>query len=143
MTSIYKINDILLSISVLMYITSCFMPCILTRMETIYGYMCLLMGGFCCITDITLFPVWCSNILYIYIVIRLCRERNVHIILPIFTSIMAISMIFHNYLEYDVQVPIIKYLVGYYLWSISYFLILLVCVLKRKRILVKILQMLR
>lgn len=123
----------LLRISMLMYIASCFMPCLLTTSEKIYGFMCLLAGGISIISDIWLFLIWYSNILYFYIVISLCKDKNVQIILPVLLSIAAVSMLFHNYLEYDIQVSIVKYLAGYYMWGVSYLIVLLSCIFKRKK----------
>lgn len=127
---INRIHKIILICSILIYIVSCFMPCLLTRTEKIYGFLCLFVGEISIITDIWLFLIWCSNMIYFYVVIRYFRNKEVHFFLPTISLIMAISMLFHNYIDYDIRVPIIRYLLGYYLWIASYVLVLIIYILR-------------
>ena len=126
-----NIKDILFNISMLAYAVSCILPCLTTRTEELIGYQCLLSGIFTIFTDIWAFLIWSSNIYYITIIVRLFKDKNVEIILPAISFLLSLGMIFHRYLNYDIEVPITNFNIGYYLWVTSHLLLLVVCILKK------------
>ncbi len=126
-----NIKDILFNISMLAYAVSCILPCLTTRTEELIGYQCLLSGIFTIITDIRAFLIWSSNIYYITIIVRLFKDKDVEIILPAISFLLSLGMIFHRYLNYDIEVPITNFNIGYYLWVTSHLLLLVVCILKK------------
>ncbi len=126
-----NIKDILFNISMLAYAASCILPCLTTRTEELIGYQCLLSGIFTIITDIRAFLIWSSNIYYITIIVRLFKDKDVEIILPAISFLLSLGMIFHRYLNYDIEVPITNFNIGYYLWVTSHLLLLVVCILKK------------
>lgn len=126
-----NIKDILFNISMLAYAVSCILPCLTTRTEELIGYQCLLSGIFTIITDIRAFLIWSSNIYYITIIVRLFKDKDVEIILPAISFLLSLGMIFHRYLNYDIEVPITNFNTGYYLWVTSHLLLLVVCILKK------------
>ena len=126
-----NIKDILFNISMLAYAVSCILPCLTTRTEELIGYQCLLSGIFTIITDIRAFLIWSSNIYYITIIVRLFKDKDVEIILPAISFLLSLGMIFHRYLNYDIEVPIPNFNIGYYLWVTSHLLLLVVCILKK------------
>ena len=126
-----NIKDILFNISMLAYAVSCILPCLTTRTEELIGYQCLLSGIFTIITDIRAFLIWSSNIYYITIIVRLFKDKDVEIILPAISFLLSLGMIFHRYLNYDIEVPITNFNIGYYLWVTSHWLLLVVCILKK------------
>ena len=88
-------------------------------------------GIFTIITDIRAFLIWSSNIYYITIIVRLFKDKDVEIILPAISFLLSLGMIFHRYLNYDIEVPITNFNIGYYLWVTSHLLLLVVCILKK------------
>ncbi len=126
-----NIKDILFNISMLAYAVSCILPCLTTRTEELIGYQCLLSGIFTIFTDIWAFLIWSSNIYYITIIVRLFKDKDVEIILPAISFLLSLGMIFHRYLNYDIEVPITNFNIGYYLWVTSHLLLLVVCILKK------------
>ena len=126
-----NIKDILFNISMLAYAVSCILPCLTTRTEELIGYQCLLSGIFTIITDIRAFLIWSSNIYYITIIVRLFKDKDVEIILPAISFLLSLGMIFHRYLNYDIEVPITNFNIGYYLRVTSHLLLLVVCILKK------------
>ncbi len=126
-----NIKDILFNISMLAYAVSCILPCLATRTEELIGYQCLLSGIFTIFTDIWAFLIWSSNIYYITIIVRLFKDKDVEIILPAISFLLSLGMIFHRYLNYDIEVPITNFHIGYYFWVTSYLLLLAVCILKK------------
>lgn len=125
-----RIKELFFNISMLLYVASCIMPCLSTRVERVIGFQCLLMGALSFITDIWAFLIWSSNVLYITIVVNIFRGKDVRIILPVISSLLSLGMLFHKYLIYDTEVPIIVFHIGYYLWCASHLVLLLVCILK-------------
>ena len=128
-----KMTEFLHSISMLLYLASCIMPCLQTKTGKIYGLYCLLTGWTSFLYyDFWLFFIWCSNIIYIYVVVCLIRDKKIKILLPLTSLIFAISMPFYNIFNDDTVVYISEELIGYYLWCISYLILFVVCFLKRR-----------
>ena len=121
----------LITICIALYIASCFLPCYSTKNECTRGYFCLLAGWSNIIADLWLFLIWCSNIAYITIIVKILRNNDVQIIIPAISFLLSTSMLFHKYITYDIVVPITKFHIGYYFWVTSYLSLLGICILKK------------
>ena len=64
----------------------------------------------------------------------LFKGKDVKIILPAISFLLSLGMIFHRYLNYDIEVPITNFNIGYYLWVSSHLLLLVVCILKESSV---------
>ena len=122
----------LITISIVLYITSCCLPCLTSETEVLMGYRCLFWGGVNIIWDFGAFLIWSSNIFFITIIVRLLRNKDVQIIPPAISFLLSLGMIFHRYLVFDIEVPITNFNIGYYLWVSSHLLLLVVCILNAK-----------
>ena len=122
----------LITISIVLYITSCCLPCLTSETEVLMGYRCLFWGGVNIIWDFGAFLIWSSNIFFITIIVRLLRNKDVQIIPPAISFLLSLGMIFHRYIVFDIEVPITNFNIGYYLWVSSHLLLLVVCILNAK-----------
>lgn len=129
-----EIQKILSIGSLISYILACCTPCITTDHETISGLECLLMGWLSILSDVWLFLIWSSNIFYLVTIRRLIAKKQTHLGISVIPVIMAISLFYHDFINYDIKISIVQHNIGYYLWIISYILLLIRNVLKKDNI---------
>ena len=125
-----QIFKILHMICVIIYLSSCFLPCYSTEHEKVKGYVCLLGGWYFFIVDIWLFLIWCSNILFFCSILAAIKYSPKCVWFSLISVVSSISMLFHRYIVYDIIVPILSFHIGYYLWCASFLLHLVICIFR-------------
>lgn len=114
-------------ISVAIYVLSCLLPVATTRNEMLFGWGCLLMGGFSFFAgDLAQLGIWSGNIFYLIGVSLYWKGRKpISSIFAVIALIVGRRMLSHPYVTYDIAVPINHFHIGYYLWMLSFGLLLI------------------
>lgn len=114
-------------ISVAIYILSCLLPVATTRNETLFGLGCLLMGEFSFLAgDLVQLEIWSGNIFYAIGVLLYWKGwKPFSSIFAVIALIVGWRMLSHPYITYDTVVPINHFHIGYYLWMLSFGLLLI------------------
>lgn len=117
-----KLHYISLGITMALYALALFMPALETKKELLRGSDLLLYGIFSIISDLSLFFIWLSNLLF-FISLALNLGRVFHplvLLLSLIATILGCLMMVKGEIVGDIDIPIVHYHWGYYAWIASY-----------------------
>lgn len=118
----YKESDLqkkLFFLSIACYLMSCCLPVATTRNETLPGICYLLSGWLSILVDPSQLLIWTANFFYFAGIIKWCKSY-IMLLFPSAALLLGSHMLEHPHITYDIEVPILHFGIGYYLWMTSF-----------------------
>lgn len=116
------IRRITVALSVGFYLIACALPCLQTPSEDIRGIYCLSLGWLSIVSDRVAFAIWSSNLLFFTALFPLFANKlhGLSLSLNLIATALAYFMYLKGSITGDIETPILKFHIGYYLWAGSY-----------------------
>lgn len=120
-------TTICMYLAIALYVCALALPALETEAECLRGIALLSVGGFSILSDLSLFVIWLSNLLFFFSLALVWSSAyyTKACLLSLLATILGGLMLLKGEITYDCEMPILRYHWGYYAWVGSFVALLL------------------